>query len=243
MSTTGMADMAGTRGRDFVGGFAAMLPLWSGAIPVGVAFAVAADAAGLSMVEAQLMSLTVFSAATQVSAATQLGAGTSLPVVLGTALALNVQLLLIGLAAGRVLRPAWASRLPAAFLLTEGAYAVALASGRFSLGRLLGAGASMYLGWNLGTALGSVAGAALAGTRGLGLELVAPLAFLAVLVPLVRTRAALLAASVAAVTALVLRGALSGGTGLLAAALTGSIAGTWAAGRRVEAGEATRDGG
>lgn len=222
--------------RDFAGGFRTMLPLWSGAIPVGVAFAVAAEAAGLSALQAQLMSLMVFSAATQIGATALIAEGAPVFILLGTALALNVQLLLIGLAAGRALRPSPAPRLLAAFLLTEGAYAVALAGGRLSLPRLLGAGASMYLGWNLGTALGSVAGTALTPMRGWGIELVAPLAFLAVLVPLLRSRPAMLAALVAGSTAILLRGVLPGGTSLLAAALAGSVAGASAAGRHGQVG-------
>jgi predicted branched-subunit amino acid permease len=52
----------------FVGGFIAMLPLWTGAIPMGIAYGVAARGAGFGLGETLLMSLTVFSAATQVSA-------------------------------------------------------------------------------------------------------------------------------------------------------------------------------
>jgi GNAT superfamily N-acetyltransferase len=43
--------------RLFVWGYLDMLPLWLGAIPVGIAYGVAARDAGLSFVETQLMSL------------------------------------------------------------------------------------------------------------------------------------------------------------------------------------------
>jgi hypothetical protein len=59
----------------FAQGFPAMLPLWTGAIPVGIAYGAAAREAGLSLAETQLMSLTVFSAAAQMSAVALIGAG------------------------------------------------------------------------------------------------------------------------------------------------------------------------
>src|SRR5262249_57298588 len=124
--------------------------------------------------------------------------GAPAPVLVGTAMALNVQMLLLGLAVGRQLRPSWRERLLTAWLLTDGAFGVSAARGRLRLPVLLGAGASMYLAWNLGSAVGAAAGNVLPDPRRLGIDLVAPLSFLAVLVPLLRTRPALLAAATAA---------------------------------------------
>ncbi|MGN6810562.1 MAG: hypothetical protein ACTHMP_06785, partial [Thermomicrobiales bacterium] len=45
----------------FARGFLALIPLWTGAIPVGIAYGVAARGVGLGLVETLLMSLTVFS--------------------------------------------------------------------------------------------------------------------------------------------------------------------------------------
>lgn len=218
-------------------GFAAMLPLWLGAIPVGVAYAVAARAAGIDPPVAQLMSLTVFSAAAQLSAVALIASGAAWPLIAGTALALNAQAVLLGLAAARQTRPSLRARLLAAALLTDAAYAFTAAGRRFTLAGLLGAGASMYLAWNLGTALGLVAGEALPSSRGLGLDFVAPLMFLIVLVPLVRGRATLCAVAVAAVCAWLLPRAAPGGMAVLGAGLAGSLAGAgW---QRREAGKRT----
>lgn len=82
-------------------GFAAMVPLWMGAVPVGIAYGVAAGDAGLTPAETQLMSLLVFSAAAQVGAVEALTAGASPWLLVGTAMALNLQLLLFGRAADR----------------------------------------------------------------------------------------------------------------------------------------------
>ena len=57
---------------------------------------------------------------------------------------------------------------------------------------------SIFLAWNTGTGIGAIAGHALVDPHRLGIDFVAPLTFLAVLVPLVRTRAAALAALVVA---------------------------------------------
>ncbi|MDE0099000.1 MAG: hypothetical protein OXM87_05230 [Truepera sp.] len=42
---------------DFLRGFGSMIPLWVGVAPFGLAYAVSARSAGLSLLEAQLMSL------------------------------------------------------------------------------------------------------------------------------------------------------------------------------------------
>jgi predicted branched-subunit amino acid permease len=208
-------------------GYLALLPLWSGAIPAGIAYGVAARAAGLSVLETQVMSLVVFSAAGQIGAVSLLAGGASPLLLIGTVLALNAQLLLLGVAVGRQLRLSWLERLAAAWLLTDGAYGVSLGVGPLRLAVLLGAGASMYSGWNLGTVLGAVLGATLPGPRAFGIDLVAPLAFLAVLVPLVRTRPAVLVAVVAGLTALLLLQVLPGGVAVLGAGLVGCGMGAW----------------
>src|SRR4051794_18097237 len=105
-------------GRGFVG----LLPLWLGAIPVGIAYGVAAHGAGFSLGETQLMSVIVFSASAQVSTLSLLAAGAPVLVTIVTALALNAQLLLIGLAVGRQERPSWPLRVLTACFLTDGAY-------------------------------------------------------------------------------------------------------------------------
>src|SRR4051812_833206 len=185
-------------------GFLGLLPFWVGAIPIGVAYGIAARGAGFSLFETQLMSVTVFSASAQVSTLSQLAVRAPVAAIVVTALALNAQLLLIGLAVGRQERPSWPLRLLTACFLTDAAYGGALADTRVRLPVLVGAGASMFVAWNLGTAIGALAGAALPDPRKLGVDLVVTLTFLGVLVPLIRSRAALLAALAAGVATLLL---------------------------------------
>ncbi|HVB08857.1 MAG TPA: AzlC family ABC transporter permease [Bacillota bacterium] len=207
-------------------GFLAMLPLWVGAIPSGIAFGLAARAAGLSALQAQLMSGLAVNAAVQLTFVTLLH--TPVYLLLLTVLTLGAELPLLGLAIGRQLRLTWPQRLLVAWLLTDGAYGVAAALGPLELPVLLGAEASMFLGWNLGTALGLLAVhavPAIAHAAGF----VVPLTFLAVLLPLMRSRGAVAAALAAAATALVLGRAAPGGVAVLGAAVAGSAAGAWLA--------------
>ncbi|ETX03891.1 AzlC family ABC transporter permease [Candidatus Entotheonella palauensis] len=216
----------------FAQGFLAMLPLWTGAIPVGIAYGAAARDAGLSFAETQLMSLTVFSAAAQMSAVALIGAGMPTVILIGTALALNVQLLLLGLSAGQQTHSRWLGRVIGAYFLTDGAYGIALAGGKLTLARLLGAGVSMFTAWNLGTALGATAIHLLPIPALFAADFVAPLAFLAVLVPLVRTWATVLTVWVTALVTLGLIPLMPNGAAILMASLVGSAVGAWWAYRR-----------
>lgn len=218
---------AQTTRADFARGFVALMPLWIAAIPSGIAYGVAARGAGLSVIEAQLMSLLVFSAAAQVGSLALLGGQLPDALLVGTAMILNAQLLLLGLTAGRQTRPRWRSRLLAAFFLTDGAFAVAAGQGRLRLPVLIGAGVSMYTAWNAGTMIGLIAGRALLAVRGLGIDFVLPLIFLALLIPLVRSRPALAVALIAGFGTIMLACVAPAGVAVLVAGLAASLSGAW----------------
>jgi predicted branched-subunit amino acid permease len=205
----------------FRDGFVAMLPFWAGAIPSGIAFGAAARADGLHGGIAQLMSLLVFSAPAQMSTLAHGGLDQSVFVLLITVLALNAHLPLLGAEIRRQCAPSRRRQLTGAFLLTDGAFGVAAARGRLTLPVLTGAGTSMYLGWNLGTLLGLALGAALPGTARTGIDLVIPLTFVAVLVPMLRTRVNLVIAVVAGATAIVAIHVVPAGIAVLLAGLVG----------------------
>ncbi len=204
-----------------------MLPLWTGAIPVGMAYGAAAQDVGLSLAETLLMSMTVFSAATQMSAIALIGDGMPTAILVGTALALNIQLLLIGLSAGRQVRPCLSGCLVGAYFLTDAAYGVAWSDGKLTFARLVGAGMSMFVAWNLGTMLGATATGVLPIPEAFPMDFVVPLTFLAVLVPLVQTWAAALTVFVTGVAMLGLMPLLPNGIAVLTAILVGSAAGGW----------------
>jgi predicted branched-subunit amino acid permease len=207
-------------------GFVGLLPFWLGAVPIGIAYGVAARGVGFGPAETQLMSLIVFSASAQVSTLSLLAVGAPVLSIILTAFALNAQLLLIGMSVGRQERPSFLARLVTAVFLTEGAYGVALAGGTLRLPTLLGAGVSMFLGWNIGTAIGIVAGAVLPDPRRLGVDVVVPLTFLGVLIPLIRSRAALMTALAAGLATVLLLSAAPM-VAILGAGLVGGAVGAW----------------
>lgn len=184
-------------GSAFRQGFVAILPLWVGVAPFGVAYAVSARAAGLSLLDTQLMSLLVFAGSAQFTAAGLFAAGASSLALVLTTFVINVRHLLYSLALGQRMRLAWPQRLLAAQLLTDEAFGVVAAAGRRDAPFLLGAELSLYLCWNASTLAGGLLGRLLADPEALGLDVIFPLAFLALLVPLVRGRAELLVALLA----------------------------------------------
>jgi predicted branched-subunit amino acid permease len=221
----------GSEFHHFARGFGAMVPLWFAALPSGLAYGIAAHAAGLSAALTQLFSLLVFSAAGQIGALAVIGSGASPIMAIGTVMLLNVQLVLLGLTIGRRLRPAWPLRLLVTPFLTDGAFAVAAARGPLRLATILGAGLSMYVAWNLGTAAGIVAGQAIADVRRFGSDFTLPLVFLALLVPLLRTRVAVYVASAAGATTLLLEQFAPAGLAIFGAAVVASTVGTLASSR------------
>jgi predicted branched-subunit amino acid permease len=212
--------------RYFMQGFIAMIPLWFAALPSGSAYGLAAHSAGFSPATTQVLSLLVFSAAGQIGALALFTSGAAPLVSIGTVVILNAQLLLLGLTIGRQLHPTWATRLLLAPFLTDGAFAVAAARGPLRLPALLGAGLSMYVAWNVGTAVGIAAGQLLPDPARFGSDFALPLVFLALLIPLIRTWATLYVALAAGAMTLLLEHFISTGLAILGAALVASTVGT-----------------
>jgi 4-azaleucine resistance transporter AzlC len=204
-----------------------MAPLWVGVAPFGLAYAVIARDAGLSVVETQALSVLVFAGSAQVSAVGLISRGAAgLEIVLTTFL-LNVRHVLYGLALGRTTRiEGWRRPVAAAFL-TDEAFGIVAARGERSFAFLLGAELSLFTTWNLATLAGAFLGSAIPDPEKLGIDAVFPLAFLALLVPLVRTRAELTVALTAGAAAWVAARELPGGIPVLVAGVAGSMLGAW----------------
>ena len=211
----------------FARGFRAMLPVWLGVVPFAVAYAVTARASGLSVLETCLMSVFVFAGASQFSAAGLFAAGASGPAIVFTAFLLNVRHLLYGVSLGRAVELSVAQRFAAAYLLTDEAYGVTMASRERSAGFLFGAEVSLFLSWNAFTLVGALAGAAIPDPASLGVDFVFPLSFVALLVPLVRSRAEAVVAVASGLLALGLSRALPGGLPVLVTGALGALLGAW----------------
>ncbi len=202
-----------------------MAPLWLGVVPFGVAYAVVGRAAGLSALQTQALSLLVFAGSAQFSAAGLFGRGAGGPEIVLTTFLLNVRHVLYGLSLSRTVRLPWTKRLPAAFLLTDEAFGVVTGSRERSFPFVLGCELSLFVTWNLATAAGIVLGAAIPDPVELGVDLVFPLAFVALLVPLVRTRVELAVALVAGSSSWLVSQVEPGGVPIVVAGVVGAALG------------------
>lgn len=202
-----------------------MTPLWLAVIPFGISYAVVARAVGLSAIETQALSLLVFAGSAQFSAAGLFGRGVGGAEIVFTTFLLNVRHVLYGVTLSRTLRLPWRRRLVAAFFLTDEAFGVTAASRERSFSYLLGCELSLFLTWNLATAGGIVLGAAIPDPVELGVDFVFPLGFLALLVPLVRSRVELTVALVAGLSAFLVSRIESGGIPILVASIAGAALG------------------
>ena len=216
----------------FGAGFRAMVPLWIGVVPFGAAYAVTARAAGIDPLHTQLMSLLVFAGGAQFAAVGLIAAGAGPWTLVSTTFLLNLRHLLYGVVVAATTELRGRRRLLAAHLLTDEAFGVHVAHGRGRPAFLIGAGLSLFVVWNAATFAGSLLARSLPEPHAIGLDIVFPLAFLALLVPLVRDRRTLAVAGVAGLGAWVLGEALAPGAALLGAtALAAGIGAALPAGR------------
>ncbi len=212
---------------NFWRGFRAMVPLWLGLVPFAAAYAVLARGAGLTLLEVQLMSLIVFSGGAQFSAVGLFAAQASGPAIILTTFLINLRHLLYGLSLGRFVAMSRAQRLLAAHFLTDEAYGLTLARGERSFGFFLGAALSLFSIWNLSTLAGGVLSGLVPDPEALGVDFIFPLAFLALLVPLLANGKALGVALLAGALALAATQVVSSGLAVLLAGVVGSLCGAW----------------
>lgn len=205
-------------------GFIAMIPLWLGMLPFAVAYAVAARGAGLTVFETQAMSVIVFAGAAQFMAAGMFAAAAEPVAIIFTVMLVNLRHFLYGLNLGRGTLSR-AGEVLAGHLLTDEAFGVTAAAGRQGGAYLIGAGASVFVIWNAGTLGGSLLSASIPDPAALGVDFVFPLAFLALLLPLLKNRTAWVVALSSAALALLFSRFLSAGVTVLLTGLLGSLLG------------------
>lgn len=205
-------------------GARAIAPLMLGIVPFALAFAISARSAGISLLDTFLMSFALFSGGAQVSAVGLVVAGAGPGVLLATTVLINLRHVLYGLTL-KLERPVPAARLAlTAFLLTDEAYGVAVALGRRSLPFLIGAEVMVFVGWNAATLVGALAAQAIPDPLSLGLDLIIPLMFVALIVPQVRAPRDGLVAFAGGILGLALLNVLPSGAAILIAALVASVA-------------------
>jgi 4-azaleucine resistance transporter AzlC len=223
------------RAAELASGFRALAPLLVGVAPFGLIYGVLARASGVPPLAAMAMSSIVFAGSSQFLLAQLHGAGAPALVMVATVALVNLRHALYSASLAphaRHLPRRWKAIL--AYLLTDEAYAAtvaryARAPGPHAHWHWLGAGFLLWASWQVATACGLLLGARL--RAALPLDFALPLTFIAIVVPMIRSRAALAAAGAAAAVALA--GAhLPYKLGLVAASLAGIAAGSLLAARR-----------
>lgn len=195
----------------------AILPLLPAVAAFGVSFGVLAQAAGLGASASLVMSATTFAGSAQFAVVSVLGAGGTAVAAIGAAVLLNARYGPMALAAAPAFRGGRLRRLLESQLLVDESWALSNRDGRFDRRVLIGAGALLYLGWNAGTAIGVLAGDGFADPESLGLDAAFPALFMALLAPLLKTRAAVAAAALGAGIALALTPLVPAGVPVIAA--------------------------
>ncbi len=186
----------------------------------GASFGVGAVTAGASVAQACVVSLLVFTGASQFSAVSVIGAGGSTASALGGALLLAARNGVYGLAMARRLDGSIGKKLIAAQLTIDESTAMAAAQIDPLAQRTAFwvTGCSVYVFWNLGTLLGALVGTAL-DPKTFGLDAAFPAAYVAMVWPLLGQRRSLLAAALGAAICMSLIPFVPVGIPILCAAL------------------------
>lgn len=218
----------------FLAGIRDGLPFILVAAPFGLLFGVLATEAGLSLVELMAMTFTVFAGAAQFTALQMMQDQAPTIVVLASALAVNLRVGMYSASLTPYLgaAPLW-QRAFAAYFIVDNSYACSII--RFEthpdmtvperMGYFFGSIALVAPAWYLATFLGAVLGQAI--PESWALDFALPIAFLAMLGPMLRTPAHVVAALVS-IVAVLLAAPLPYNLGLIVAGLAGMMAGAQA---------------
>ncbi len=216
--------------KSFWAGVQAEIPLLIGVFPFGLIYGALALNAGLSIPAAQMMSSIVFAGSAQFITAQLVHDAAPGFVIVLTIAVVNLRHMLYSASLAPYLASLprrWKTLL--SYLLTDEAYAPTILYYEkdgitpHAHWFLLGAGSSLWINWQISTALGIFLGAAIPDSWSLDFAL--PLTFIAMVVPVLKNRAMIAAALSAGVVALAAF-SLPYKLGLILAALVGILVGT-----------------
>ncbi len=222
--------------RSFWAGVRAEFPLLLSVIPFGMIYGALAREVGLSAGAAQMMSSIVFAGSAQFVAAQLVRQTAPGLVIVLTIAVINLRHMLYSASVAPYLKDLsgrWKTIL--AYFLTDEAYAATILNyereGLTPTGHwfFLGAGLSLWLTWQVSTGVGIFLGTAIPASWPLDFAL--PLAFIAMVIPVLKDWPVVAAALSSAGMAL-LTFNLPYKLGLILAALTGILVGTWLEGRK-----------
>jgi len=166
----------------YAAGARAALPLALPTFLIGASFGVAAASIGWGVVAPVVMSAIVFSGAAQFAVVAVLGSGGGALAAIVAATLVASRFLAMGVAIGPSMRGGAARRALEGQAVVDASLVLAR-TGETSYGprRLLGSTGPQYAGWQLGTVAGVVAGGRIADPEALGLDVLFPAFFVALL--------------------------------------------------------------
>ena len=215
----------------FWAGVRAEFPLLVGVFPFGLIYGTLALNAGIPIAASQAMSAIVFAGSSQFATAQLVYDATPAFVIILTIAVINLRHMLYSASLAPYLHDLslrW--KILLSYLMTDEAYAVAIlhyeltGATAYAHWYFFGAGLALWSTWQVSTAIGIGLGASLPPKWPLDFAL--PLTFIAMVVPALRNRPAWIAALSAGLVAL-LAYSLPYKLGLILAALTGIVVGTW----------------
>ncbi len=216
-----------------------MAPSLVGTVPFGLVAGVAASAAGMTPVQGIALSIFAFSGIAQLVVSQLIAVGSPVVVTLAAALVVSLRLLMYSAALAPHLSHLdrrW--RVLLSYLMTDQSFASTVhrysqpGDRRHRHWHMLGSSMTLFVTWQAAVVAGALAGAGVPAEW--SLDFVVVLTFLALLVPVVRTRADVAAAILAAAVALA-----AAGLPYRLSLIVGSIAGI-AAGMAIELARARR---
>ncbi len=196
------------------------LPFAAAGFMVAISVGISARSAGMPGLAAIAMSAFVYAGAAQFAAVAILGQGGSVLAAVLAAMLMNARYLAMGVAIGPSLKGGRVRRALEGQAVVDASWALAnQGDGRFSRHILFGSSAPQYVTWLSGTVVGVIAGSVLPDPEALGIDVVFPAFFLALLVGELKDREAGAVAIAGIVIAVVLGLLAPAGIGILAASV------------------------
>jgi 4-azaleucine resistance transporter AzlC len=191
---------------------------------VAISFGISARAAGMPGLAAIVLSAFVYAGSAQFAAVAILGQGGSVVAAVLAAMLMNARYLAMGLSIGPSLKGGRVRRALEGQAVVDASWALANeGQGRFSRHVLFGSSAPQYVTWLTGTVVGVIAGSVLPDPEALGIDVVFPAFFLALLFGELRDLESDLVAAAGMAIAIVLGLVAPAGIGILAAALVALV--------------------
>ena len=216
-------------GSEFWAGVRQEVPLIFGVAPFGLVFGVLGIESGLNPWQTILMSSILFGGASQIVFAQLLAAGVPALIVGGSVCVINLRHVLYSASiSAYLLHLPLGWRILLGYLLTDEAYAISIRrfqhdpSGPNQHFHLLGSGMLLWTSWQFSTIFGVLVGGTIPDSWSLSFAI--PLTFIAVVAPILKTRADL-AAVITAGTIAIIGQPLPWNSWLIIAAICGILAG------------------